>query len=217
MIKVRIKDLDEIVEWYVKMVLPFIKKRKIKSCSSSHIVTLMVKSLNDDFFCEKVLKLPLEDFVKQNGWVKDYIKLIDFVEFLPKLNKSLMSYKGKVNKIKRVSILTDYIRLFECKALDDLIIGFANTNGNIENGIIMLTASKSTFNRFVGLVKSRVKGLNEIIEQKFNYKILQDNPEIRVQLVKKIGIRVCPYCNRQFINSITIDKRTIITYRSSGH
>lgn len=46
----------------------------------------------------------------------------------------------------------------------------------------------------------------DVTNKIFNYAKLSGNKEFAYELAKKIGVTICPYCNREFINTIVIEE-----------
>jgi len=58
--------------------------------------------------------------------------------------------------------------------------------------------SNSEFKEFVNCVKRELDTLNNEIESVISYQMI--NPDFRHEILYKLGIEVCPYCNRNFIS-----------------
>lgn len=84
--------------------------------------------------------------------------------------------------------------------LDDSIREYFEENGNFsEQKVRELLVGKITEKKIEAFSKIVPEQRNKLVEF-FSYKFLQNDP-IRHELITSLGIRVCPYCNRQYITS----------------
>ena len=204
MINIKINNIGEVVEWYQEAVVPLVVKRKMTHRPTDSFESIICKDLDSSFFCADVIRLPVEELTLKYEWIRDYKKTIEFCGFATYLNantKSKSSKNGDLASIRR-GCLNKYINV----VIDNLLESYL-VNSSKEERIEKVTSSKKEFISFLKIVKNRIKDINNIIIQKFNYDEVLGDSEIRGKLVKKLDIKVCPYCNRQYINPLTYDNK----------
>ena len=195
MIRIYIDRLPELQAWYSGQMVPLIRSKRLPlnprvqadplfASFAQHLNTLSEDAARD------ILLSPPKELSERYDWIREYIMLCDVTAFYS-------SFREKHPGHGVSDAREEYIdRYWDC-AFFKAAFKKANVThkmavrswANLEN--VMRRARKSR------------EILDGIIEQKFDYSFLPD--EIRCALVEKIGVPVCPYCNRQYIQPVTID------------
>ena len=207
MIRVNISNIDSIKTWYKNAVLKELKSKHFSCSPKNYFEKKLKDSLKNDAFCSDVLILSIDEIKNKYDWVKQYIDTIDFLESIPYILIKIKTIKGKGSRKIKERQLTDFIELKRNELIDIILMSFSTIS--IEDGIHNVCSSMSNFDSFIKVLDNYIGKLNSIIIQKFNYEKVLGKSDIRAQLVMKLNIKVCPYCNRQYINPLTIDKKNI--------
>ncbi len=205
MIRVTISDLDSIKAWYKDAVIKILNKIKLSASSKNDFEKKLITSLKNNAFCSDVLILSIDEVSNKYDWVKQYIDTIDFLESVPYILNKIKTIKGKGSRKIKERQLIDFVEFNRNEIIDIKLKTFSSTS--IEDGIHNVCSSKGAFVSFIKVLDDFIGELNKVIIQKFNYVVVLGKSDIRAQLVMKLNIKVCPYCNRQYINPITINKK----------
>ncbi len=206
MIRINIRNIEEIVDWYLESVLPIVKNRKVTYSPGDDFENNICNDLNSISFCSDVISLSVDELQLRYDWVRIYKQSIDFCVFSKELYNIMSQIKGCGMRSKRSSLMREYFIRYNNPLIQDLLEQHIKNIKNNDDRINKLTSTKKSLEKFVTIVKKRIDNLNNIIIQKFNYDSVLGDSEIRGLLVNKLGIKVCPYCNRQYINSVTYEK-----------
>lgn len=209
MIRVRVRDIENINAWYVNAVLPILMKKTVEQISANQIEKEMIERLNDKNFCADVLGLPVQDVVAKYDWTRQYKDTVDLLAKISNLYYAIRQINGKGKREIVQSLLKEFIEQNRNDIIDEVLKDFVSSKDK-EKGFQEATRTNRNFKEFVTSLKTKIKRFNEIIESKFDYNEVLASSEIRGQLVMRLNIKVCPYCNRQYINPITRDNS--ITY-----
>lgn len=195
MIRIYIDRFPELQTWYADQMTPLIFQKPVQSSSiigansclgglSQTVAALPERSIRD------ILLTPMDDLCRQYTWIQEYVMLCDVTASYPVFRKR---HPGHGNSGVRALYIEQYCdcKIFQEAFQDTGISHEASIRSWKKLGIVIKKAQK------------KLQSLNGIIEQKFNYSFLTD--EIRGELAERMGIPVCPYCNRQYIQPVTID------------
>ncbi len=202
MIKVKIKDIEKIKTWYKDSIIKTVMDRDFDHITANDFEEEITNSLMDETFCSDILIRSVEEIKVRYAWVKQYIETIDFLGNYSYQRDTIKQIHGKSSRKIRSQLLAVYIEKNRNDLIDNTIMSHSSTK-NIKDGIDHVCSSMSSFDFFIKDAKKYMEYLNSVIAEKFNYNGVLDKVGIRAELVKKLNIKVCPYCNRQYINSIT--------------
>lgn len=195
MIRIYIDRLSELRIWYAEQTIPLIHNKRLRPSAqikadplsvtfSQHLSTLSEDTIRD------ILLTPLEELCKQYDWIREYVMLCDVTAFYPSFRE-----KHPGHRVSRAR--AEYIdQYWDCTFFQE---AFQETGKTYA----MTVKNWGNLDDVIQRAKERRKLLDTVIAQKFDYSFLSD--EIRGTLVEKMGISVCPYCNRQYIQPVTID------------
>ena len=203
MIKLNIPDMDELAQNHLEIIFPQVKKtyEKNNSKKSSNYISLLEDEEGN--LDEELIKLLLTgkiNEIKKNPKLKFLFDLGTLICEAP-VDKYIRTYvdsevsedtlinlrKEHINKYKDMGIFLDF----------DIKYYIGKHTNYYEN--------KTRFSDFIKEIKTKAKEINNCIKEVFNYTGIIKK-EYRHELLYKMGISVCPYCNRQYIsNYISID------------
>ncbi|SHH92661.1 hypothetical protein SAMN02745229_01188 [Butyrivibrio fibrisolvens DSM 3071] len=212
MIKIKLKNAAEIEDWYAEQVTDIIKD-KIANYSSdiTSIYAHKIITQLDDHAIRDLLTMPISGLIEKHTWAKAYYEVACFVsefsdlhEYLKELyqirgyahHKCVAEYQREreeyLNKYKGNNFIDVMKNQFHspCSAPDSVI---CQNNKNMEE--------------FISSVSEEFDKVNDDLSKIINYDFLdedtgsgkKDKSSIRAEYVKRLGIRVCPYCNQQYI------------------
>lgn len=191
MIKVRYWKDDKLKKWYTKQMLPALKgKSPVRKPSDpllrplyTRISTLKETELTD------ILLEDRNKLTEKYDWIDEYIKLCDFTAYYDALRE--LTRSKKVYTPLRI----EYLNLYRGYHLEALISKLAIDEP-------ALTHSWSNFDKLHRAAKRCCQNLNLIISEVFDYSFMPQ--QIRHQLYQKMDVQVCPYCNRQYIHTVSV-------------
>lgn len=193
MIRVYIDRLPELRTWYAEQVVPLIDRRRISARSKtgplSDTFTRRLEGLPEETIRD-ILLIPLEELCGRYDWIREYVMLCDVTASYPSFRKK---YPGHGVSGARAEYIDRY---WSCTYFQET---FRKAGRTPEEAV------KSWDNLYAVIQQAKRirKLLDEAAAQKFDYSFLSE--EIRGTLVEKMGISVCPYCNRQYIQPVTIE------------
>lgn len=179
-----------------KMSLPARKRLTIKQ----KLLTLPNNVSLDDDFIEVILTNPFDNNnlkgLKGESFISGYLLLKDF----------LIKGKAYFDYVKRHSLVN--IKNHEMKGIyRDLrdnsitpLIGLVNAN-LIDNA----KKSNEKYWAFYDLILKELKLINVNFKEVFDYSFI--DKETRYNIIQKINVPICPYCNRQYIETYKKDKQ----------
>jgi hypothetical protein len=136
---------------------------------------------------EDLLTKSIDYICKNYSEINNYIltcKLVYFSNF--KIDNSLKRYKIKISSLNRYQFRQDYVSKYTNPWIRNILSKHPSYFINNDN-----------FNAFINDVETKLSKLNEDIKNIIDYGFLDS--ELRHEVLTRIGIEVCPYCNRQYI------------------
>ena len=204
MIRINVEDINKINNWYVDMLLPLILEVEVSCKEKSVLKTSWQSYLEDISICRDILSKPVSDLMAKYKWIDEYVNTILFLYHTKALNSLTKKVKGKDSKKKRQEMRKKYIKTYINENLMELLIQECNKVTTINGGgLEQICFTKKQFDSFVDSTKKVVKRFNDVVSIRFDYQNILGQSKVRAELVKKLDIKICPYCNRQFINSFT--------------
>lgn len=195
MIQIYIDQLPKLRTWYANQIVPLIRSKplhlstKVLADPLSNDFAQHLTRLSDDDI-QDILLTPLTELFDQYAWIREYIMLCDVTAFYPSFRKK---HPGHGVSNARADYIDQY---WDCVFFQQ---AFSDAHQTDRTAIRNWTNLGAVIRR----ANQRRKLLDSVIVQKFDYSFLSD--EVRGTLVEKMGIPVCPYCNRQYIQPVTID------------
>lgn len=195
MIRIYFDRISELRAWYAGQMIPLIHARQLQPSLQVQADTLSLEfarhlcALSEDMIRD-ILLTPPEKLCAQYDWAREYVMLCDAVALYP-------SFKEGHPWRKAGGAREAYLKEYEDCAFFRQALQ--------EAGLSYKEAAKSweKMTKVIRRVEWRRGLLDSVITQKFEYSILSG--EIRGDLVKKMGVPVCPYCNRQYIQSVLVE------------
>ncbi|MCR5558070.1 MAG: HNH endonuclease [Butyrivibrio sp.] len=201
MIKIKVKQAEEIEKWYADQVIPVILRK-----SKASIV--FRNKLSYKYLHEAVKRDVLEDIVTKKAdeleakydWIKEYLEIVRFVNgyepFMAMRKKEYdarkLSDNARTPKYRKD--MENYLDLYIGNALIKKYLGDTSKIKSIKQ-------NKDTRKAFVDKeIGGILGGINEDISLIFNYDYFNEiSDDFRATLVNKLDIKTCPYCNQQYI------------------
>lgn len=190
-------DQPSIQNWYADQMVPLVQSKHLRlKRKYTKDVLLMVfvhrlKSLSKNEIRD-ILLSPMEELSIRYDWIREYVMLCDVIALYPSFREKHQGHN--VRKDRELFI----IQYLPCRYFLEAFKKSGQTYNSAVRNWKHLEAVIRT-------AKKRLEDLNSVIEQKFNYSYLPE--QIRGELVEKMGVSVCPYCNRQYIQPVTIDRK----------
>lgn len=197
MIRIYIDRLPEIQQWYAEQMVPLIASKPLRP-SGQITSTPRIKDfyhnleLISNDVIRDILLNPIDILCKQYTWILEYVMLCDVTARYSSFRKN---HPGHGMADTRVTYITQYLN---CGFWEDALR---------EEHMSPEIAGKSwkKLEKVINKAKQKLSIMNDLVGQKFNYCFLTE--EIRGMLVEQMDIPICPYCNRQYIQPITIDEK----------
>lgn len=198
MIRIYIDRLTEIQQWYAEQMVPIIVSKSLdppsSQITSNHRLTDFYQNLQliSSDVIRDILLNSVDVLCEKYVWVLEYILLCNVTVGYRSFKKK---HRGHGMAYARVTYINQYL---ECSFWKESLK---------EEDMSAVEAGKSwvKLDKVIKRAKQKLDILNEIVEQKFNYGFLPE--KIRGILVERMNIPICPYCNRQYIQPVTIDQR----------
>lgn len=196
MIEVRYWKNEKLKKWYADQMLAVLKEKStVEKPSNPLLLPLHAKliTLNES----ELTDILLEDrskLAEKYDWINEYIKLCDFTAYY-----SLLQEQTKAKKTYtplRIEYLDRY-RGYYLKAL----ISQLSINETA------LTHSWGNFDKLRRKAIQCCREMNLIISRILDYSFMPW--QIRHQLYEKMDVPVCPYCNRQYIHTVSITGKDV--------
>lgn len=193
MIRIYIDRLPELRAWYAEQVVPLVDRRHVNTRSKANPLSgafaQRLAALSEETIRD-ILLIPPEELCGRYDWILEYIMLCDVTAFYPSFREKHPGYGVSGAR-------TEYIdRYWSCTYFQE---AFRKAGKTPEE------AAKNWDNLYA--VIRQAEGIRRLLDeaaaQKFDYSFLSE--ETRGTLVEKMGISVCPYCNRQYIQPVTIE------------
>lgn len=213
MIKVKIDNIEEILEWYKSLVLPIVTKNTISRETSFAFEKTVESELNNSNVCSDILIMRLDKLIMKYEWIKKYVDLLDFHQDLLLLRK----ISWTLLKATLFGSLLNLLNRYDNDLIVDITRSYLPSRQNINEIIEVICSTKKHFRDFITFVKDKIDIINGLIVQRFNYVDALGKSKLRAELAHKLNINVCPYCNRQYINPVTINNNNKIYLGDIDH
>lgn len=197
MIKVEYCNSAEFIGWYINSLLPIVTSKinnleKPRDNSLQEVYDFF-KNLQKSVIID-ILTIERNQLEKTYNWIKEYLKLCDFVSkysiFAHKIRKQFSKHKDMREKYRQYR--EEYLKFYDGFYLNELAI----TSGD--------AVSWLKLDEKIRQAKILLEKINGFIGEVFDYEMLPS--KIKYEYVKRTGIKVCPYCNQQYI--YTVDATT---------
>lgn len=191
MIEVSYQRNEKLKKWYTQQISAALKgKSSVKQVSDPLLQPLYQKmSMPDQKELTDILLEDKNKLVEKYDWIREYVKLCDFTAYYSELQT--------LTKEKRIytPLRTEYLNQYRGYYLNELISRLAIKETK-------LTHSWESFNKLYREAILCRNKLNLIIGEVLDYSFMPR--QIRHQLYQKMDVQVCPYCNRQYIHTVSI-------------
>ncbi len=194
MIHVNYQNDKELQRWYAGQIrasrkkpspMPGSIRRELRGLKES------LSSLSAQAFEDILLKKrPLLE--KTYAWIEEYGKLCDFVAYYPLLKEQAQKSRFYWDYPK---LRQDYLGQYKGFYLESLIDGLSSSPDE-------LIRSWANFNRLKKAAHQCLEEANLLIREFFDYSMMSQ--ETRHELFRKMDVPVCPYCNRQYIHTVSL-------------
>ncbi len=155
------------------------------------------KKLNSAFFYD-ILSLKIDDLCKKYDSINSYYQFA----FFSSINIKKV-HLGEKKQSDRNANRKKYV---------DLLLSNNYFRKNIVNYIPLIKPAyynDSSFKNLQTVVENRLKRINFGIRKVFNYNKFIKRKQ-RIEILDDLKIKVCPYCNRQYVTKLDIDMGKII-------
>lgn len=195
MIHIHLENKKELESWYVDIMLKILQKN-IKSNQRSASVSELGKYIRNKIaaMSDENLRLLLGLNYYQNGksigWIAEYIQFVNFCTLYSDFHKSVSksSRQHKYHLAEREEYLNN------CPLPYRLII-----EKRMSKASIKMIRTWSEMDKLIASSNKLLEEMNNELSKYFDYNYIP--AKTRKELYKKFNISVCPYCNRQYINS----------------
>lgn len=189
MIRIYFDQISELRTWYAGQMVPLIHGKRLRLSAPvqtdplsmeffQHLSALSEGTIRD------ILLTPLEELCTQYDWIREYVMLCDATALYPSLRQDHPGHGVSGTRAEYIDKFRDCA--FFQQALQDAGLSCKAA-----------AASWDNMGRVIHRATWKRRLLDSVITQKFKYSFLSD--ELRGELVKKMGVPVCPYCNQQYI------------------
>jgi len=195
MIKVTYWKDKKLQNWYAGQVMGLIMEnvKRAKSGPAPGMAVLHELAMHLQNMDEEVLRdILLKDrnsLVKKYNWIAEYVKLCDFVAYYNELVEETKKTKTYT------SLRRQYLNDFKGYYLEKFLLKLAIDEDE-------LVRSWDNFNKLKKEAAICCRNASQFISHILDYKML--SAQVRQELYQKMDIDVCPYCNRQYIHTISI-------------
>lgn len=202
----------DVEEWYLDFMYPLIKNSPTtmgKMRAWFYSCGMDCRSIDDLNFWRVVLINPFSSESKSNFPVlNEYYQICELMQ--RNIQYIKLSYKhAKQNgydksdrqfyKEERERVLNNY---FEGTFIESMV------SMNKED----YQKNNTNYNELFSELKKKLKKLNDILSEIINYDLLAKLDNKRTELILKLNINVCPYCNRQYISGYSKDKQSTLAH-----
>ena len=185
MIKINVRNEYELKEWYNSKLNPIVISKCEKKLEEELSTLLCTKVEFSEKIIRDILTLGVEELCKKYSWINRYYNTVNIYNYYIDLKRYYQSENLK-NKYQqfRLDYVKDYSDVFEDYGII-LRKGYENSWDKTEEIIRQLSAKADDVNDAIGNI--------------FCYDFMPS--EVRQELVYRLSIPVCPYCNKQYIQS----------------
>ena len=212
MVKIELNDAAAIEDWYAGEVMPIIKDRIICHSASLHnaYAKSIVLNLDDDAL-RALLTMKITDLANKYFWAKEYYEVACFVcefgdltEYLKEFYRTC-GYKHHKLVSEYQKEREEYLQKFAGNRIIDKVKKHKYSSYTYPDEEIC--RSNKNMEEFIGYVSEEFDKINADLGKIINYDFLDSNSgsgkksknSVRAEYVKRLDIRVCPYCNQQYI------------------
>lgn len=184
------RDREEIKEWYIGELIPVISQKRDKNAKDLSLNTdPLIQNLAsfNDYMLSDVLITPVDELVQKYEWINEYVRLA----------KLISSYKSFKDNLKEEGVRStyaasreDYLNKHKGKYVSDLL--------ELDT-IKHISGSQKRFEDFIHKAQNKLTDINKSVGLIFSYEFMPE--QVRKELVARLDITVCPYCNKQYIQS----------------
>lgn len=202
MIKQNYLEDKQLCDWYIGEVIKCLPKTEILTSKSNTFFGKLERCIwqVDTEKLEDLFIMPYKQLLKKYFWVREYDNLCKFVGY--------ESYYKKKIKKKAVGDRKKLIEFREARlqGISDKVIELVQKNSDgIKREKNQIIASWRNYDDFIKKSKKFLGNINKVISRRIDYNYLKD--VIRCELVSRMKVNVCPYCNRTYIQPIIIDDK----------
>lgn len=174
--------------WYSDNVLRLImnQRGKVKYNKNFPEIIEALKNLSNNDI-KNILCCPREE-LEEKVWIREYLGIADFVGEYNEFREGCVKNKHKSSELKRLR--RQYIEKYDGIYLSNI------HRSNID----FYSKNWTNFDELRSNAVDVLIRLNEIVSTIFDYAFIDTS--FRRNLFEKMDVKVCPYCNQQYINSI---------------
>ena len=185
-----------LIEDHKKNVYDFLEKKKIKFNFFDHKISYKDNNFNELVNYISFDPFPQNDFAINNDFLNNYYEISEFLLYgrcyFEITNKKIDKNKNKKLKEKRESMLNTFKK-------NEIISRFIKNEQDI-------IKNQSNYLNFHDKIKNEFIANNIKIKEFFNYnEFLNEFRNIRNDILKNMNVFICPYCNRQYIDTYSYE------------
>lgn len=184
---IRLNHDAALSDWYTALLVPYIQSRDMGDPPASPeaaAVYARLKSLTDQEIRD-ILLLPPEKLTEL--WVIEYVDLCRvFAEYA-----ALYKKRPKGDRERQKELRREFI------AAHGGLPAFAGVFSFVPDAARSWDRMDETMEKLADLRNE----INEVVERKFSYRFL-DELNLRGELVERMNVPICPYCNKQYIQAV---------------
>lgn len=194
MIHIRIERLRELQDWYAAQLVPVLQRKTCSAYSGGHMAVRRFYSrisVLTEAELRDILLVNRQGLEGKYPWIGEYTRLCDFCAFYAEFRANCRN----LARCELVPLRADYLKQYGCCYLDEALD---------DCGMDAAAAVKiwSRLDEIQKAARKILDKLNAIIRSKIDYAFMGD--DVRGELAERLNIPVCPYCNRQYIQPVTI-------------
>lgn len=197
MIEVRYWKDEKLKKWYAEEMLVALKALNGKSLIKKPSYPLLqpfytrISALEETELADILLE-DRNKLAEKYDWINEYIKLCDFTAYYSALQE--LTKEKRIYTPLRIKYLDQYRGYYLEALISELAIDEA-----------VLTHSWPNFDKLHLAAQRCCQDLNLIIGEVLDYSFMPQ--QIRHQLYQKMDVQVCPYCNRQYIHTVSATEK----------
>ncbi|WP_026491142.1 HNH endonuclease signature motif containing protein [Butyrivibrio sp. XPD2002] len=203
MIHLKISNIDEINDWYTDEIVKIVKKNAtISIIPHDHPFVIKLDNwLTDYDNVRQLISVPVDILRERYDVIEEYCRIIELFTEGMLYERRIRSIKSnRNNKAKYLEKRTEYIE----DHISELLIIYEKLNTVKQEAKI--SDAKQSWKNFENMLKDAKKYIDYsklFIENHISWAWLDKDSYLKGELVSRLNIKVCPYCNRQYIQSIT--------------
>lgn len=205
MIAVNYHKEKDLAAWYSGTLISKVKAKRTKeeiNSNYSEITADLFHRLDhlDEKTISDILVIPLAVLVRKYEWIKEYVLICDFVS---EFNNFREEGKGIKKSAERLAYREEYFSKHE-----GIYLSWLLEHHQLEYSNIIKTWKK--MKEVHDYAEQLVEELNSKISLYFSYDKLTSG--FRHQFFYKTKVKVCPYCNRQYVHSLAASDKEDAVY-----